>query len=108
MRGRVCNLVLLLRLASAVPFSSESHGTQDHILLSQFLRLLQPEGPGPSIYIPQEQGGQVIPPGTVFPFRSLLRLAGLRWRYYNPPPHGLYAFLQSSCCLMLLAALRQG
>jgi hypothetical protein len=28
----------------------------------------QPGGPGPCIYIPQEQGGPVIPPGTVFPF----------------------------------------
>jgi hypothetical protein len=24
-----------------------------------------------------------------FPFRRLLQLAGLRWRYSNPPPHGL-------------------
>jgi hypothetical protein len=24
-----------------------------------------------------------------FPFRSLLRLAGSRWRYLTPPPHGL-------------------
>jgi hypothetical protein len=23
-----------------------------------------------------------------FPFCRLLRLAGLRWRYSNPPPHG--------------------
>jgi hypothetical protein len=23
----------------------------------------------------------------VFPFRRLLRLAGLRWRYSNPPPN---------------------
>jgi hypothetical protein len=30
----------------------------------------------------------VIPPGTGFPFHRLLRLAGLRWRYWNPPPHG--------------------
>jgi hypothetical protein len=28
------------------------------------LRLPQPGGPGPRIYIPQEQGGPVIPPGT--------------------------------------------
>jgi hypothetical protein len=27
-------------------------------------RLLQPGGPGPRIYFPQEQGGPVIPPGT--------------------------------------------
>jgi hypothetical protein len=30
-RGRVCNLLLLLVLASAVPVGSESRGTQDHI-----------------------------------------------------------------------------
>jgi hypothetical protein len=35
-------------------------------------RLLQPGGPNPRIYIPQEQGGPVIPPGTWFPFRRLL------------------------------------
>jgi hypothetical protein len=60
-RGRVCNLLLVMVLASAVPLGSESHGTQDHILLSQFLRLPQPGGPSPRIYIPQEQGGPDIP-----------------------------------------------
>jgi hypothetical protein len=49
-------------------------------------RLPQPGGPGPRIYIPQEQGDPVITPGTGFPFRRLLRLAGLRWRYWNSPP----------------------
>jgi hypothetical protein len=38
-RGRVCNLLLLLVLASAVPLWSESRGIQNHNLLSQFLRL---------------------------------------------------------------------
>jgi hypothetical protein len=52
------------------------------------LRLPQPEGPDPRIYIPQEQGGPFVPPGSKFPFRHLLRLSGLRWRYSNPPPHG--------------------
>jgi hypothetical protein len=51
-------------------------------------RLLQPGGPGPRIYIPQEEGGPVIPPGTGFPFRRVLRLTGQRWRYSTPPPHG--------------------
>jgi hypothetical protein len=37
------------------------YGTRDHILLSQILD---------------------------FPFRRLLRLAGSRWRYSIPPPHG--------------------
>jgi hypothetical protein len=54
------------------------------------LRLPQLGGPGPHIYIPQEQGGPVIPPVTGFPSRSLLRLAGLRWRYSNPPHLYLY------------------
>jgi hypothetical protein len=49
-RGRDCNLLLLLVLDSAVPLGSDSRGTQDHILLSQFLRPLQPGGPVPRIY----------------------------------------------------------
>jgi hypothetical protein len=52
-------------------------------------RLPQPGGPLPRIYIPQEQGSPVIPPGTGFPFRRLLRLAGLRCMYSTPPPHGI-------------------
>jgi hypothetical protein len=65
-RGRVCNLLLLLDLASPIPLGSESRGTKDHILLSQFLRLPKPGEPGPRIYIPQEQRGPDtrIPPGT--------------------------------------------
>jgi hypothetical protein len=62
-RGRVCHLQLLLALASAVILGSESRGTRDHILLSQI---------------------------RDFPFRRLLRLAGLRWKYSAPPPHGSY------------------
>jgi hypothetical protein len=72
-RGLVCNLLvqLLLGLARAVTLGSKSRRTHSHILLSD-LRLLQPGGPGPHIYIPQEQGGPVIPPGTGFPFLSPL------------------------------------
>jgi hypothetical protein len=60
-RGLVCNLQLLLALASAFILGSESRGTRDHILLSQI---------------------------RDFPFCRLLRLAGLRWRYSTPPPQG--------------------
>jgi hypothetical protein len=76
-RGRVCNLLvqLLLGLVRAVTLGSKSRRTHGHILLSH-LRLPQPGGPGSCIYIPQEQGGPVIPPGTGFPFCRLLRLAG--------------------------------
>jgi hypothetical protein len=61
-RGWVCPLQLLLALASAVIFASESRGTREHILLSQI---------------------------RDFPFRRLLWLAGSRWRYSTPPPHGV-------------------
>jgi hypothetical protein len=60
-RGRVCRLQLLPPLASAVIHGSEAHWTRDHILLSRI---------------------------RDFPFRRLLRLAGLRWRYSTQPPHG--------------------
>jgi hypothetical protein len=48
--------------ASAAFVGSESLGTRNHILLSQIWD---------------------------FPFRRLLLLAGSRWRYSSPPPHGL-------------------
>jgi hypothetical protein len=57
--GRVCRLQLLLALGSADIFGSDSHGTRDHYLLSQI---------------------------RDFPFRRLLRHAGLRWIYSTPPP----------------------
>jgi hypothetical protein len=59
-RGRNCRLQLLLALTSSVLFGSDSCGTHDHILLPQI---------------------------RDFPFRSLLRLAGLWWRYPTRPPH---------------------
>jgi hypothetical protein len=59
---------MLLALASAVFLGSESLEPREHILLSQFWD---------------------------FPFRRLLLLAGSRWRYSTPPPHG------SNCQLFL-------
>jgi hypothetical protein len=61
-RGRVCRLQLLLALSSAVILGSESRGTRAHILLFQI---------------------------RDFPFCRFLRLAGSRWRYSTPPPHGI-------------------
>jgi hypothetical protein len=49
-------------------------------------RLPQPGGPGPRIYILQEQGGSALTPDTGLLFVRLLRLTGLRWRYSNPLP----------------------
>jgi hypothetical protein len=76
-RGRVCNL--LYNCFWALPEQS---------LLGRSPATPQPGVPGSRIYIPQEQGGPVIPPGTGFPFCRLLRLAGQRWRYSNPSPYG--------------------
>jgi hypothetical protein len=61
--GRVFNLLkqLLLVLARTVTLGSKSCRTNDHIL-SSHLRLPQPGGPGPRIYISQEQGGPIYPP----------------------------------------------
>jgi hypothetical protein len=82
-RGWVCNLLYNCFWAPG----SKVRRTHGYILLSH-LRLSQLRGPGPRIYIAQEQSDPVIPPGTGFAFRRLLRLVGLRWRYSNPPPHG--------------------
>jgi hypothetical protein len=59
-------------------------------------RLPQHGGPGPRIYFSQEHGGPIIAPGTRFPFCRLLRLAGLRWRHSNPPPHWFLLSLTQS------------
>jgi hypothetical protein len=63
-RGRVCNLLVqwLLGLARAVTLESKSHRTHGHILLSH-LRLPQPGGPGPRIYIPPGTGWPSYTPG---------------------------------------------
>jgi hypothetical protein len=55
-----------------------------NIVLSH-LRLPQSGGPGTRIYIFQEEGSPVTPPGSGFPLRRLSRLVGLRWRYSKPP-----------------------
>jgi hypothetical protein len=72
-RGRVCNLLYncFWALPEQVTLRSKSRRTHGHILMSR-QRLPQPGGPGPCIYILQEQCDPVIPPGTGFPFLSPL------------------------------------
>jgi hypothetical protein len=60
-RRRICLSYMLLVLVSIVFLGSESLGTSVHLLLYQIWD---------------------------FPFCRLLRLAGSRRRYSNPPPHG--------------------
>jgi hypothetical protein len=65
----------------------ESCSTCNHTLLSH---LTPPTWRARFPYLyPPEQGGQVIAPCTGFSLRRLLRLAWRRWRYSNPPPHGI-------------------
>jgi hypothetical protein len=67
-RGRVCNLQYNCSWALpafSVTLGSKSRRTHGHTLVSH-LRLPQPGGPGPRIYIPLEQGGPVKPQGTRF------------------------------------------
>jgi hypothetical protein len=74
-KGRGCRLQLLLVLARAVILVSESRGTRDHILLSQIWD---------------------------FYFSRLLRIAGLRWRYSTPPPHGVLYELKNELSFITL------
>jgi hypothetical protein len=69
-RGWFCHLQMLLALASAFILESESRGTREGILLSQ---------------------------NRDFPFCRLLRLAGLRWKYSTPPPHGKVRVSTCNC-----------
>jgi hypothetical protein len=90
-RGRVCHLQLLLALASLVSLRSESPGTRDHILLFQIRDSTNLEGQGPVFIFPRNRVAQLYPPGAGFPFCRLLRFAGIRWKYSNPPPGGVEA-----------------
>jgi hypothetical protein len=71
-RGWVCHLQLLLALASTVILGSEFWWTHDHILLCQI----------------QDS-----------PFRHLLWLAGLHWRYSTLPPHRKLTALLEFCVI---------
>jgi hypothetical protein len=104
-RGLVCNLLvqLLLGLARAATLWFKSRRTHNH------MRLPQPGGTGPRIYIPQGQGGPVIRPGKGFRYRRLLGLAGLRWGYSNPPSHGvMFPRLGYTCYIPELPAFYNG
>jgi hypothetical protein len=57
-------------ICSVITQWSESLRTRNHTLLSH-LRLSEPGEPGSRIYISQEQGGPVIPPGTGFDHHQL-------------------------------------
>jgi hypothetical protein len=81
-RGRVCNLLLLLVLANAVPPDSRPYFTIPIFETPPTWRVRSPY-----LYPPGTKWPSYTP-GHWVPFRLLLRLTGLRWRYSIPPPHG--------------------
>jgi hypothetical protein len=95
MRGGVCLLQLLLVLASAVIFWSNSLGARPYFTFSDS-RLSQPGEPGPHIYIPQEQGGPVTPLDTDF-------------RYYVLCLHctGYHVFIRGNALIPVFVAARR-
>jgi hypothetical protein len=87
-RGRVCLLQLVLAIASGHSQVRAPRDSWPYFTVS-YSRLPQHGGPGPRINIPQEQSDPVTAPGTGFPFRRLILFSGIRWRYWNPPPHAM-------------------
>jgi hypothetical protein len=81
-RGRVCPLQLLLALARAVIFGSESHGIHDHILLSQILDSPNLEGQATVFISPRNRVTQLYP-------QALGSLFVASYEYSNPPPRGV-------------------
>jgi hypothetical protein len=82
-RGRVCNLLvqLLLGLARAVTLGPKSRITVSSETPPTW------RARSPYLY-PLGTGWPSYTPGHWVPFCRLLRLAGKRWKYSNPPPHG--------------------
>jgi hypothetical protein len=88
-RGRVCSL--LYNCFWALPEQSllgRSPAELTAIFYCLIWRLPQPGGSGSRIYIPQEQGGPVIPRALGSLFIASYDSQGLRCKYSNPPPHG--------------------
>jgi hypothetical protein len=67
-RQQVCRLQLLLALASAVIFGSESRGTHDRILLSQIRDFPNTDGKVPEFIATRNRVAQLYPqaPGSLF------------------------------------------
>jgi hypothetical protein len=88
MRGWVCRLQLLLVLASAVIPGPSPAGLMTLLYCLKFETPLTWKIRSPYLY-PLGTRWPNYTPGTRFPFRCLLLLAGLRWRYSNRTPHGV-------------------
>jgi hypothetical protein len=97
MRGLIWRLQLALGLVRAVFLGSESRGNHRHILLSLIREPRTWGARSPYLYTPGT-GWPSYALGTRFLYRRLLRFVGLRWRYSNPPPHGMVECLCVDIC----------
>jgi hypothetical protein len=75
--------------ASAVILRSESRGTHDHILLSQFGDSPNLEGQVPVFISHRNRVAQLYPQAPGSHFFASYDSQGYSWRSSNPPPHGL-------------------
>jgi hypothetical protein len=106
-RGWVCRLQLLFFLFSALILGSESLGTDDHILCSQIRDSPNLEDQVPVFTPTRNRVAQFYPLDIGFSFGRILRLAGLRRRYSNPPTHGAKQFRVRLVITLRLAAYRE-
>jgi hypothetical protein len=83
-------------------FSGPSHAELNHISLSQGRGSPKLVGQVPVFISPRNRVSRLYLPGTGFPFRRLLRLAGIRWRYSNPPPRRVVELSKSKTKLCTL------
>jgi hypothetical protein len=94
-RGRVCRLQLFLALTSAAILGSESHGTHDHILLSQIRESSNLESQVPLFISPRNRVAQLYPQalGSLFVVsydsqgRILWIESNKRYRKYKKSAH---------------------
>jgi hypothetical protein len=98
-RGRVCRLQFCWSSPAQSYSGPSTVGSWPYFTVLDS-KIPPPAGTRHRIYIPQEQGGPLISPGTGFSFHRLLRLAGLRWRCSNPPTHRFQQLLH--CCVRKL------
>jgi hypothetical protein len=73
-------------------------------ILSQIRESPNLENQVPVFISPRKKTAQLYPQGTGFHFLHLLRPAGLRWRYWNLPPHEINRNM--SCRLVISSYLR--
>jgi hypothetical protein len=82
-------------VCSAITQWSDSRIIGNHTLLSLLRLYPNLEGKAPVFIPPRNRVAQLYPWALGSHLRRLLRLAGLRWRYSNPPPRFVSSLFNS-------------